>query len=407
MKYLLYFLSFTLLALEPTVPREQKVQYQEIIALMSKDTDKALEKLNKMDEQRSPIFDYLAGSLYLDKKDQSKALSQFNKAVKKLPEFTRAHKALAFIYLEQAKHKLALKHLSLVISQGSGDASIWKNLAYVHMSLENWQAAWFAFENVRLFDPENTQLQKYFLDIRMRQENYAEALLIAKEIIEDTPQDRNTWLTYISCLNQLNKSEEALANFILFEKLFELSDTEKLNLAGLYYSQENYLSAAKYFGQVEGELQADAKLRQAYALMNIQKFAEAAKILAALKVTEFKNKETYLQTYAQVQMNLGKTDDAIKLYREALKYNANNSMTLMAIAQLADQISDYEVAIDFYTRSMKHKDLMNNALLRRARIYLIQKQWSLAEDDARAVIDSNADKNSKAFAKNILDSIPQ
>ena len=294
-----------------------------------------------------------------------------------------------------------------MISQGSGDASIWKNLAYVHMTLENWQAAWFAFENVRLFDPENDQLQKYFLDIRMHQENHAEGLLIAKEIIEDTPQDRNTWLTYISCLNQLNKSEEALANFILFEKLFELSDTEKLNLAGLYYSQENYLSAAKYFGQVEGELQADAKLRQAYALMNIQKFAEAAKILAALKVTEFKNKETYLQTYAQVQMNLGKTDEAIKLYREALKYNANNSMTLMAIAQLADQIADYEVAIDFYTRSMKHKDLMNNALLRRARIYLIQKQWSLAEDDARAVIESNADKNSKAFAKNILDSLPQ
>ncbi|MDD7986099.1 tetratricopeptide repeat protein [Lentisphaera marina] len=405
MKYLLYFLSFTLLALEPTVPREQKNQYQEVIALISKDPDKALVELGDMDAQRSAIFDYLEGSIYLDKKDQSKALIQFSQAVKKLPEFTRAHKALAFLYLEQNKHEQALKHLSLVISLGSGDASTWKNLAYVHMSLKNWQAAWFAFENVRLFEPKNPQLKKYFLDIRMHQENYQEAQLLAKEIIEEKPQDRNTWLTYISCLNQLDKQEEALANFILFEQLFELNDSEKSNLAGLYYSQENYLAAAKYFGQVSGELEVGAKLKQAYALMNIQKFAEAANILAKLRDIEFNNKESYFQVYAQVQMNLGKNKEALKLYQEALKYNANSGLTLMAIAQVADQEADYELAIDFYTRSLKHKDLMINALLRRARIYLIQEKWSLAEQDAKAVINSQANKNSKAFAQNILDSI--
>jgi tetratricopeptide (TPR) repeat protein len=405
MKYLFYFLSFSLLALEPTVPREQKSQYQEIIALLTKDQDKALLKLSKMNAERSAIFDYLEGTILLDKDQKDKALNQFSQAVKKLPEFTRAHKALAYIYLEKTQHKRALKHLTLVISQGSADASTWKNLAYVHMSLENWQAAWFAFENVRLFDPENPQLEKYFLDIRMRQENYSEALLIAKEIISKTPQDRNTWLTYISCLNQVKKPAEALANFILFEQLFELNDSEKLNLAGLYYSQENYLAAAKYFGQVTGELKVDAKLRQAYSLMNVQKFTEAAEILARLKKLDFNKKESYLQTYAQVQMNLGKTKEAIKLYQEALKYNANSSLTLMAIAQLADQDADYALAIDFYTRCMKHKELKTNALLRRSRIYLIQTQWSLAEDDAKAVIDSDADKSSKAFAQSILDNI--
>ncbi|WDE97209.1 tetratricopeptide repeat protein [Lentisphaera profundi] len=407
MKYLFYLFSLSLLALEPSVPREQSRQYQDIIELIAKEPKKALDKLQAMEPSRSPVFDYLQGSLYLDQKNQKLAISSFLTAIKKLPEFTRAHKALAHIYLQENNNTLALKHLSAVIRQAAADLNTWKNIAYIHMSLENWQAAWFAFENVRLFDPENKEINKYFLDIRMHQENYADALIIAREILDKNPQNRNVWLSYISCLNQVDKSEEALMNFVLFDQLFELSDSEKMNLASLYYSQGNYIAAAKHYAQIKGDMATDATLKQAYALMSIQKYDQAAVVLAKLDKLKFENKENYYQIYAQVKMNLGKQEEALKLYQEALKYNADNAITLISIAQLAEQLKDYELAIEYYTRSAKHNDYRLNSLMRRSRIYLIQKKWSLAQADAQALLDSNIDKNSQAFAQHILQSIPK
>ena len=200
MKYLLpLFFTFKLLALEPFVPAKERRNYERIHELIETKPIEALELIVTMKETYSPVFDYIAGGIYLDQGKINDAEQVFLKAINKEAKFTRAHKALALLYLEQDKLDPALKHLSLTLAQGGGDAAIWKNLAFIHMKKENWQAAWFAFENVRLFEPESTNLDKYFLDIRMHQHDFSDALSISQEILKREPENKNVWMTMINC----------------------------------------------------------------------------------------------------------------------------------------------------------------------------------------------------------------
>ena len=72
-------------------------------------------------------------------------------------------------------------------------------------------------------------------------------------------------MTSIKCLIKLEREEDALDNFLLFDKVHDL-DESKNELATLAFNQEKYLTAIRYFDQVKSDLGNDAKMKKVYAL---------------------------------------------------------------------------------------------------------------------------------------------
>jgi tetratricopeptide (TPR) repeat protein len=173
-----------------------------------------------------------------------------------------------------------------------------------------------------------------------------------------------------------------------------------MNIASLAFNQEQYLTAIRFFNQINSELKNDAKLKKVYALVALEEYQQASSILSQLSKLEFSKNEMFYQLNAQVQLNIGNTKEAILAFEESLKYNTDNGATLLALGQLYEQEKDYNKALDYYSRCSG--EFRDAAMLRSAGIYLLQKNYLQAIKTADIIVQSNADKVSKDTALSIL-----
>ena len=212
---------------EPIIKADESKLYNNIVtSYEQKKYNEALKHFTKLKTPHSAAFDYLKGIIYLEQKQYSNAEKAFHQALKKMPQFIRPHQALIKTYFDSDRAVKALPHLSEIIKQGRANGNTWKSLAEIQLNEKNYDAAWHAIQQARIFSPQDQNLENILLDIRLQQENYREAIPMLKAAIDKNPQQRQLWLSLSSCLLKTDKTSEARLNLELFSRLLNCAATK-------------------------------------------------------------------------------------------------------------------------------------------------------------------------------------
>ena len=399
-------LSFTLLGenpliSEPVIPADQIETYNEVIKIMETQPSEALKKISEVN-QPSPAFLLIKGILLKKQGNKKVAKESFQSALKELPLFYKARVHLAYLFLEEKNYKSALPHLLTIIQLGRGDGSTWQNLTICYMKLDKLKAAEESLRQLRLYKDDDRDIDLALMDIRWRQKNFQAAYGLAVQMVDSDITDKASWKLMINCLIQLDKEDQALKNMIVYSKLFKLDDTERNQMAGLYYNQEFYNEAAKLYQQVSGSLKKTAHLRAAQSLIYIDKYDQVLELLSKpLKSYSPGDFISYHLFRAESFAALNKKEDSLKELLQILRYDTMNGRVNFKIAELFEDKKDYESALDYYTRSSKDSDIAVISHLRSARIYALKKNYDLAIQSAQKADSIENSSRTKSFIQKL------
>ena len=366
-------------SVRPVVPVKEVEAFKKISAVYDSNKPEALKLLRKLPESRSAVFDYLEGGINLTNREMETALKFFEKSVKKFPDFYKAHLILAGIYLGNNDYDKALKSYSKVVTLGRADGAVWKNLAYINIQQKNYLAAEQAYQNARIFLPKDDSIDQSFVQLRLMQGDFQAALNVASELLDKDTKNQTMWKTVIDCLNNLNRPKEALRHFELYARLFELGENERMQLASLYYNQEQFRDAAAQYAFVQGK-QAIAALKNRVVCLNELGDHKAVLNLLDrdLEQVYIKDRELLYIMRADANLNLDQSAKAKQDFEKALEYNSQNAQTLFALAEIAEANENHQEAIRYYELASKDPLYRSAAFMRQARLYLTMELYGLA-----------------------------
>ncbi|MCM8535291.1 MAG: tetratricopeptide repeat protein [Lentisphaeraceae bacterium] len=383
---------------EPVVPAKEVPTYRKVVESIKSNPAEAQKLLDAMPATRSAIFDYLEGALLFNAEQGKKAEAHFLKAIEKFPDFFRAHESLSAFYLQEEIYDKALDHLFKVVKFGRAGESTWKNIAYSHINNGNFKAAEEALENVRIFTPKDKTLDATFLDLFLQQNDYKRALPLAMELLDKNSKEKKYWHAVISCYQYVENSKEALRHFLLYDRLFDLTNDEKMRLAGMLYNDGLYKQAGEYYGQVTGKLQSKALLNKASCALEMQDYkALLITLKEPLQKATPDQQEKYFLLKGNSFLALDDSKNALKAFEQALKFNSTNFTVNFQLAQIYDDMKQYDKALDRYERASKGTYYASSALMRKARIHLLKKESKQALEAAERALQIDDSKQVKSF----------
>jgi tetratricopeptide (TPR) repeat protein len=366
----------------------------------------------------SPALMQVKGQIHLSLSQDEKAKQNFIAAINLMPDFIRAHKSLAVIYIKQENYQQARKHLVKTISLGEGDAQLFGYLGYINLQLSTPWSAIAAYEQALLLEPENSQwLQGLLYSLITAKDTHA-AKAMLNEMLQNTPTDISLWLQRSRISLDDNTPLDALTSM---EMAVRLGNNDADNLISTAQLHLNYGSVSRAAGLMTQLLKQWKTTPSSYTVKNTEHFNaiesvigwlvyekhwEEAKLL--LKYSKpFTKKLTHLQ---QSQLKLhtaklpGKTKQQItKLFEQAIQLAPTNGQTLIALAEHYQKHKNYTQAQLLFVRVESLPSFAERAYIGHAQVFIELKNYLQAAIMLRKALKLNPSRQDLVHNINLLD----
>ncbi|MFQ3225112.1 MAG: tetratricopeptide (TPR) repeat protein [Lentimonas sp.] len=374
-------------AIEPTITQEDRPLYESIAPHLQSNPQQAIQlAMQGINSNSNAAFDFLVGSLYYSHSKYSQARRHLKQAIQKFPNFRRAHRNLALIYIQQENYTSALPHLLKVIKLGGGDGQSYSLLGYSYLNLEKYQSALSAYHMARMFMPDSADIRRgeaHFL-LMTNQNNAAIALF--DELLAQFPSTQDYWLLQANAFLAEERFADAIANLEIAHTVATPSaDTHKL-LADLYMNQQVNEQALVHY---QAALQANPKMDPGNAfkplnyLMQLNLFEAAAVYLETLNTTlrgELSPRQASEKAVlsAQLELEIGDAAQGLQQLEAVLTTDPLNADALLMLANYNLQEENYAEAEFYFERATVIADAQVDALIGLARTAVMQGKFKNA-----------------------------
>jgi len=349
-------------ALEPKVDREEAALIVELGEMLSKNQfrEAELRLLEFIKERRTPsdpavegkevsaALIFTLGNLYFQNDRVSEAERSYKLALKRFPDYRRAHKNLALLYATQDKIEEAKPHLMKSVELGEANHRVFGLLGYAYLKEEKLLAAEGAYRQAYLLNADEKDWKLGLAQALMLQEKWEESAAMLGTLIDESPENALLWKQQANCFIQMDEPMRAAENYEAL-RLKGLADEEALNQLGdIYANQEQpllslgaYLSAMKQSTVVNVE----RSLKSAKYLQTLGATAEAALYVLELGKTAGDSmtedqKVGVLLVRSDVAKAEGRVEDAVALLEEALVLDPLNGEGRVRLGQLHGQLAE-------------------------------------------------------------------
>lgn len=366
----------------------------------------------------SPALLQVKGQIHLSLEQDEQAKKSFISAINLLPDFIRAHKSLAVIYIKQENYTQARTHLVKTITLGEGDAQLFGYLGYINLQLSTPWSAIAAYEQALLLEPDNEQWQQGLLYSLITAEANQAAKAMLNEMLQKNPNDISLWLQRSRISLDDNMPMDALTSM---EMAIRLGNNDADNLIATAQLHLNYGSVSRAANLMSRLLVQWNKNKTSYTVKNSEHFDaiessiawlvyekhwEEAKLL--LKHTKkFNHQLTYLQ---QSQLKLhtarlpGKTRKQItKLFEDAIQLAPTNGQILIALAEHYQEYKDYTQAQLLFVRAATLPLFAERAYIGHAQVFIELKDYEEAAKLLRKALKLNPSRQDLVHNINLLD----
>lgn len=372
----------------------------------------------------SPALLQVKGQIYLSLKEYDLAKTTFIEAINLLPDFIRAHKNLAVIYIKQQNYQAARNHLVKTIELGEGDAQTFGYLAYINLQLNSPWSAISGYQQALLLDPDNTQWQQGLLySLISAKDNHA-AKAVLNEMLQKSPNDKRLWLQRSRISLDDNTPLDALTSMEVALRLGNTNADNLIAAAQLHLNHGSVSRAAELMSQLLTQWQ---KNNSGKANKNSEQLDAIASVIAwliyekhwveaksLLKHTEHyaKNNAANVSDTQKSQLKLYSASlpgnsiaQTTRLYEQAIQLDPSNGRALIALAEHYQQQSDYTQAQLLFVRAASLQGFAERAYIGHAQVYIDQKNYEQATILLRKALQLNPTRQDLVQNIRLLDRI--
>jgi len=366
----------------------------------------------------SPALLQVKGQIQLSLGLDNQAKESFLAAIAKLPDFIRAHKSLAVIYIKQQDYQGARQHLVKTITLGEGDAQLFGYLAYINLQLSTPWSAIAGYQQALLLEPDNQQWQQGLLySLITAKDNHAAKAMI-NEMLQKTPHDARLWLQRSRISLDDSTPLEALTSMEMAIRLGNRDPDNLIATAQLHLNHGSVSRASDLMSQLLTQWQRKpsnnrGKNREHFEaiesiigwLVYEKHWVDAKKLLK--HSTKYAKNLTQLQR-SQLKLHHanipGKSKQQItKLYETAIALAPTNGRALIALAEHYQQHQDYTQAQLLFVRAATLSDFAERAYVGHAQVYIELKNYQQAATLLRKALKINPSRQDLVQNISLLD----
>lgn len=353
---------------EPKISADENDLFKELIPLIQSNPNQAIVKLTEaITPESSAALEFTLGNLYVQSNNYPQAVVQYRAAIKKFPDFQRAHMNLGVVLIQVEKYAEAQKELARTLELGGEDGNIYGLIGYCHLIAEKYLSAEAAYRKALLFSPEKNDWKLGLAQCQLQQHKYGESVTLFGEMIQKDPDNADYWLHQANGYLGLAESDKAATNYEIVRRMGK-ADSKVLNLLGdIYVNQGTYKLAYDAYREavtLDKAKETAPPIRAVDILISVGEYDHASALLGNIRdvrENEFGEDDRLkvLQLEARLLLATDEEDRAIKTLEQIVEKDPLDGESLLLLAdyygrndkaeeaelffQRAEQIDDFEV----------------------------------------------------------------
>jgi len=232
----------------------------------------------KQPQEISAAMVFVLGNLYFSADRPEEARRAFLEALRRFPNFRRAHVNLGYLYVSKEEFDKARNHFQQAIALGEGSPRVFGLLGYGYLLKNNALAAENAYRQAYLLDPDNRDWKLGLAQSLIQQEKFPEATALFDSLLQQYPEDRELWLQQTNALLAQERKLDAAVNLEVLRMKGLAGESELTLLGNLYMDQEEpQLALFAYLAAMESSDTLDiAKTLKSARILNDYGFPDKA-----------------------------------------------------------------------------------------------------------------------------------
>ncbi|MCU0770634.1 MAG: tetratricopeptide repeat protein [Verrucomicrobia bacterium] len=273
---------------EPRMTPEEQATYRDkVVPLLREDQQKARETLESLAQPgASAVFDFTLGNIYFQAEDLTNAVTHFQAAIAKFPDYRRAHKNLGFALVRSGQYAAAIKPLVSTVELDGGDGKVFGLLGFAYASLGRHVSAEAAYRQALVFEPENLDFKLGLVKSAVSTANYDYALALLDELIREYPERENLWSLQANLYIQKEQPAKAIISLEMLRRAGKATPPSLYLLGDLHMSQDAPdLALAAYLDalNLDNGQNPTRALRAAQILVSRNAFDQASQLFVKIR----------------------------------------------------------------------------------------------------------------------------
>lgn len=360
---------------------EEKTRMQELSDLIATNPRQVVRDLMEyITDDTNAQFDFMLANLYFQGGDIDRAAARYHQAIKKFPNFLRAHKNLGMIHFRKGRHAEAIKSLTRAVELGGADGTVLGILGLAYLNTERWLSAESAYRSALLLQPDVADWKLGLARALFSQQKFGEVGALIDELIAQSPDRADYWLLQANAFIGMNQPMKAAQNYEMLIRMNKATP-EALNLLGdIYVNEKLYGLAARAYVMgmdVAPDKGLPAGVRAAEILAQRGATTAAKEVArglrdAGLDQLAAEDKRRLLKTEARVAAAEGAADEAAKVLHEIVDLDPLDGEALLLLGQHYGRKGEPEKAIFMYERAEGIEAFEADAKVRHAQLLVEQ-----------------------------------
>lgn len=397
--------------IEPLVTVPEREIMTQILELISENNlDHAAQLLlESRNEASSAVLDYTLGNIYFQQDKLDEAVPEYIKATEKFHKFRRAWKNIGIIYIRQAEFAKALPALTKVVELGGHDAVTYGLLGYAYSSVENFLSAESAYRMAILLDPVTMDWKMGLTRSFFKQERFAEAAALCKQLILEQPGKPDVWLLQANAFIGLNQPMKAAENYEIVDQLGKSTVDSLYMLGDIYINQELYDIAANTYIRafaIDEEKNTSRPIRSAKILASRGAMEETSLVVDQIQSTYNEqlttdDKKDLLKIQARLAVANGSEGEEVQVLKEIVELDPLDGEALILLGQHSSRTGDNEQAVFYYELAANIDDYEADAKVRHAQLLVKTGKYAEALPLLRRAQQINQRENIQDYLEQV------
>jgi Tfp pilus assembly protein PilF len=372
---------------EPRITADEQKLFKELIDLIQSNPDAAANKLKAaIKSDSSAALDFTLANLYVQLGRLDEAEKHYKAALKKFPDFRRAHKNLGIVYVQREDYTNAAAELSRTVELGGQDGNTYGLLGYCNLVQGDYISAETAYRKALLMAPDNADWKLGLARCLLAQQRSREAVALFDELIQKDPEKPDYWLFQANAYLDLSEHMKAADNYEILRRMGKATGTVLMALGDIYVSVESPdLALGAYLDSLQKEPKQDIKrpFHAAEVLVSRQAWKQAATLLDRINTTygdalHDQDKLKILKLKSRVALATGDDQEAVRVLQDIINRDPLDGEALLILAGYYGRSDQPERAEMLYERAEKLKDHEVNALTAHAQLLVAQSKYDKA-----------------------------
>lgn len=364
-------------ALDPEILYTEAEVVRSIVERVQTDPRGALQVLRTaVNPQSSAMLDFIVGNLNFQLDEKAAALTYYQSAVRKFPNFGKAHKNLGFLALQSERLDDALKSFVKTVQLGSSEGAVYGLIGYIYLSKDNYLSAESAYREAMLKMPENADWKLGLGRSVLAHEKHADVMNIMGELLMADPKKRDYWLVQANAFLAMDRTMDAAYNYEIMGRMGLGNKDTYQALGNIYLSQEKpTLALIAYLSAVNlKEPPSIETVLGSAEIMGARGAVEESAILSNRidevygKTAKKEDSIRLLKLQSQLAIARDRQGEAEEFLEKLIKLDDSDGQTILLLADFYARSGRYERSLPLYERAEKIKGFEVDSLIKHAQV---------------------------------------